>query len=93
MLGDEQGMVVGHLAGIHAVLVVSLFVWQQSDDFPIFRMVLQVLEEAGNGGKHIIRNVAAGCSRIGDVLRLIELLGNSEGMLRCKAILRIGFLL
>ena len=56
---DEQGMVVGHLGGIHAVLAVVLTARQEFHFFSIFRMILQILEEFGKGGKYIIRDIAA----------------------------------
>ena len=55
----EQGMVVGHLGGIHAVLTVVLTARQEFHFFSIFRMILQILEEFGKGGKYIIRDIAA----------------------------------
>ena len=52
-------MVVGHLGGIHAVLAVVLTARQEFHFFSIFRMILQILKEFGEGGKYIIRNIAA----------------------------------
>ena len=56
-------------------------------------MVCQTVEQHGNFGKHVLRDIAARCSRIGDELRLVELLHEVERLFRREAVLRVRFLL
>ena len=51
------------------------------------------VEQQGYFGKHVLRDVAARRSRIGDELRLIELLHEVERLLCREAVLRVRFLL
>ena len=56
-------------------------------------MPRQTVEQHGHFGKHVLRDVAAGRSRIGDELRLVELLYETERLFRREAVLRVRFLL
>ena len=86
----QQGMVVGYFRGIHAPAVQSV---QVHDFIRKCGVACQPLKQQGHFGKHIFRNMAARCSRIGDELRLIEFLHQFQRLFCRKAVLRVRFLL
>ena len=88
--GHQQRMVVGHFRCVHAAAVQFAHICNLLRKG---RMTCQTVEQQGHFGKHVLRNVAARRSRIGDELRLIELLHEVERLFRREAVLRVRFLL
>ena len=87
---DEQGVVVGHLAVVHAA--AGQFVPVRHLAYP-FGIAAQEGEQLGDFGKDIFGDVAAAGARIGNELLLIELLRYLQRLLRREAVLGVGFLL
>ena len=87
---DEQGVVVGHLAVIHAAAGQPVPVGYLANPFWI---AAQEGEQLGNFGKDIFGDVAAAGARISDELLLVELLRYLQCLLRREAVLGVGFLL
>ena len=86
----QQGMVVSHFRGIHTTAV-------QFSQFPDFLrkggVSCQPFKQQRYFSKHIFRNMAARCSRIGDELRFIELLHQLQRLFRRESVFRVRLLL
>ena len=87
---SEQGMVVGHLAPVHATTGERA---QTADMTSQLFVALQLFEQLGDGLENIVGNIAAARAWVGDELGLVELLGNGERLLRREPIAAVGFLL
>ena len=87
---SEQGMVVGHLARVHAATGERV---QTADMASQLFVALQLFEQLGDGLENIVGNIAAARAWVGDELGLVELLGNGERLLRRESVATVGFLL
>ena len=85
----EQGMVVGHLAPVHATTGERI---QTADMTSQLFVALQLFEQLGDGLENIVGNIAAARAWVGDELGLVELLGNGERLLRRESVATVGFL-
>jgi len=83
---DEQGVVVRHLATVHASACRDGFRLHLA--FP-FGQSPDEGEQLGDFGEHVFGDVA----RIGDELLLVELLRDFKRLFRREAVLGVGFLL
>ena len=88
--GHQQRMVVGHFRCVHAAAVQFAHICNLLRKG---RMTCQTVEQRRHFVKHVLRDVAARRSRIGDELRLIELLHEVERLFRREAVLRVRLLL
>ena len=87
---DKQGVVVGHLATVHAAAGQPVPVGHLADPFGI---AAQEGEQLGDFGKDIFGDIAAAGARIGDELLFVELLRYLQCLLRRESVLGVGFLL
>ena len=87
---DEQGMVVRHLAAVHAA--ACRYGFRLHLLLP-FGQVADEGKQLGDFREHVFGNVAASGSRIGDELLFVELLRDFECLLRREAVLGVGLLL
>ena len=87
---DEQGMVVCHLAVVHAAACRGGFCPHLV--FP-FGLCADESEQFGNFGKHVFGDVAASRSRIGYQLLFVEFLRDFKRLFRREAVLGVGFFL
>ena len=87
---DEQGMVVRHLAVVHAAACWGGF--RPHLVFP-FGLRADKGEQLGYFSEHVFGDVAATRSRIGYQLLLVEFLYNFKRLFRRETVLGVGFLL
>ena len=87
---DEQGMVVRHLAVVHAAACRGGFCPHLV--FP-FGLRADEGEQLGDFREHVFGDVAASRSRIGYQLLLVELLRDFKRLFRREAVLGVGFFL
>ena len=87
---DEQGMVVRHLATVHAAACRDGF--RPHFVFP-FGLRADEGEQLGDFCEHVFGDVAATRSRIGYQLLLVELLRDFKRLFRREAVLGVGFFL
>ena len=81
---------VGHLAAVHTASCGSGFLLHLA--FP-FGHRTDEGKQLGNFSKHVVGDVAASRSRIGDEFLLVELLCDSKRLLRREAMLGVGLFL
>ena len=87
---SEQGMVVGHLARVHAAMGERIYMADMTSQLFV---ALQLFEQFGDGFENIVGNIAAARAWVGDELGLVELLGDGERLLRREPVAAVGFLL
>ena len=83
-------MVVGHLAAVHTASCGSGFLLHLA--LP-FGHRTDEGKQFGNFSKHVVGDVAASRSRIGDEFLLVELLCDFKRLLRREAMLGVGLFL
>ena len=87
---DEQGMVVRHLAAVHAAACRGGF--RPHLVFP-FGLRADEGEQLGDFSEHVFGNVAVSRSRIGYKFLLVEFLRSFKRLFRREAVLGVGFFL
>ena len=86
----EQGVVVGHLAGIHAATGERIYMAGMTSQLFV---ALQLFEQLGDGLENVVGDVTAARAGIGDELGFVEFLGDGERLLRREPVAAVGFLL
>ena len=81
---------VGHLARVYAAMGEHA---QTADMASQLFVALQLFEQLGDSLENIVGDVTAARAGIGDELGFVELLGNSERLLRREPVAAVGFLL